>query len=87
MGDGFQALDIILFAMIAAFLVLRLRSVLGRRTGHQRPPPDAPAESGGKSKSKDNIIELSDQKPNDSDSPVAEIDPANPVALGLKQRD
>ena len=32
MGDG-QFLDIILFAMIAAFLVLRLRSVLGRRTG------------------------------------------------------
>src|SRR5690348_10341266 len=41
MGDG-QYLDIILFAMIAAFLVLRLRSVLGRRTGHERPPPDRP---------------------------------------------
>ncbi len=38
MGEGFQALDIILFAMIAAFLVLRLRSVLGKKTGHQRPP-------------------------------------------------
>lgn len=35
MGDGFQFLDIILFAAIAAFLVLRLRSVLGRRTGHE----------------------------------------------------
>ena len=32
MGDGFQALDIILFAALAAFLVFRLRSVLGRRT-------------------------------------------------------
>lgn len=31
MGEGFQFLDIILFAMIAGFLVLRLRSVLGRR--------------------------------------------------------
>ncbi len=29
--------DIILFAMIAVFLVLRLRSVLGRRTGNERP--------------------------------------------------
>jgi predicted lipid-binding transport protein (Tim44 family) len=28
--------DIILFAMIAVFLVLRLRSVLGRRTGNER---------------------------------------------------
>jgi predicted lipid-binding transport protein (Tim44 family) len=35
MGDGFQFIDIILFAMIAAFLVLRLRSVLGRRDGHE----------------------------------------------------
>lgn len=35
MGD-FQYFDIILFAMIAAFLILRLRSVLGRRTGNER---------------------------------------------------
>ena len=31
MGDNFQFFDIILFGMIAAFLVLRLRAVLGRR--------------------------------------------------------
>ncbi|MEQ8369452.1 MAG: Tim44/TimA family putative adaptor protein [Alphaproteobacteria bacterium] len=31
-------LDIVVFGAIAAFLVLRLRSVLGRRTGHERPP-------------------------------------------------
>ena len=35
MGQGLQILDIILFAAIAAFLILRLRSVLGRRTGHE----------------------------------------------------
>ena len=40
MNSGFQLFDIILFAMIAAFLVLRLRSVLGRRTGNERPPTD-----------------------------------------------
>jgi len=38
MGSGFQFLDIILFGAIAAFLVLRLRSVLGRRTGHEGRP-------------------------------------------------
>jgi predicted lipid-binding transport protein (Tim44 family) len=32
----FQYFDIILFAMVAGFLVLRLRSVLGRRTGNER---------------------------------------------------
>ena len=36
MGDGFQYLDILVFAVIAGFLVLRLRSVLGRRTGTER---------------------------------------------------
>ncbi len=30
MGDNVQFFDIILFGMIAAFLILRLRSVLGR---------------------------------------------------------
>ena len=37
MSGGFPV-DLILFAMVAAFLVLRLRSVLGRRTGFERPP-------------------------------------------------
>jgi predicted lipid-binding transport protein (Tim44 family) len=35
MGE-FQYFDIILFAMVAGFLVLRLRRVLGRRTGNER---------------------------------------------------
>ncbi len=40
MGNGFQFFDIILFAMIAIFLILRLRSVLGRRDGHEGGFPD-----------------------------------------------
>ncbi len=45
MQGGFP-IDLILFAMVAAFLVLRLRSVLGKRQGFERPPqtpgvPDA----------------------------------------------
>jgi predicted lipid-binding transport protein (Tim44 family) len=43
MGDGFHFFDILLFAAIAGFLVLRLRSVLGRRTGlEQRRDPFTP---------------------------------------------
>ena len=33
MDGGFAFFDIVFFAMVAAFLILRLRSVLGRRTG------------------------------------------------------
>ncbi len=36
MESGFP-IDLILFGMIAAFLVLRLRSILGKRTGYERP--------------------------------------------------
>ncbi len=35
MSGNFGYLDIILLAMIAGFIVLRLRSILGRKTGHQ----------------------------------------------------
>lgn len=47
MGDGLQFLDIIFFAMVAGFIFLRLRSVLGRRTGNerQRPSPVNPPEA------------------------------------------
>ncbi|EHL96965.1 Tim44-like domain protein [Acetobacteraceae bacterium AT-5844] len=38
--SGAFPVDLILFAMIAAFLVLRLRSVLGRRQGFERPPQE-----------------------------------------------
>jgi len=37
MSDGFQYFDIIFFALIAVFVILRLRSALGRRTGQERP--------------------------------------------------
>jgi predicted lipid-binding transport protein (Tim44 family) len=37
-GSSFP-IDLILFGMIAAFLVLRLRSILGRRTGFERQTP------------------------------------------------
>lgn len=36
MGEGFQFIDIILLAMVAGFIALRLRSVLGRRTGEEQ---------------------------------------------------
>ncbi len=44
-SSGFP-IDLVLFGMIAAFLVLRLRSVLGRRTGFERQvPPYQPAQA------------------------------------------
>jgi predicted lipid-binding transport protein (Tim44 family) len=50
-SSGFP-LDLVLFGMIAAFLVLRLRSILGRRTGFERttranPSPQGPTAAQG----------------------------------------
>lgn len=45
MQGGFP-IDLILFGMVAAFLVLRLRSVLGRRQGFERPPQDQKPNAG-----------------------------------------
>jgi len=48
-GDGLAFFDIIFFALVAGFLILRLRSVLGRRTGNEnqeRWTPRLPSRSG-----------------------------------------
>ncbi|GEO80874.1 Tim44/TimA family putative adaptor protein [Pararhodospirillum oryzae] len=60
MNDGLQYIDIIFIAMVAAFLVLRLRGVLGRRTGDEqdRPPIISPS-----SERTDNVIDLPPRVP------------------------
>jgi len=67
MGD-FQFIDIVFFAMVALFLVLRLRSVLGKRTGNERPhnerrqpDPLSPAPPLPGRKDSDNVIALPDR--------------------------
>jgi predicted lipid-binding transport protein (Tim44 family) len=57
MGESFQFLDILLFALIAAFLVLRLRSVLGRRTGHRGSNRDLPSTS-QREAGKDTVVSI-----------------------------
>ena len=92
MGEGFQFLDIILFAMIAAFLVLRLRRVLGRRTGQERRPPDLVSRRGkdapgNDAPGNDNVVELPDRSEEaaaDQDLD-AEAESDDPLASGLTQ--
>lgn len=57
MGDSFQFIDIIFFAMIAAFLVLRLRSVLGKRTGNEK-PRGTPFGSRDRRANDDTVVDL-----------------------------
>ena len=39
MNYSFEYIDIILLAMIAGFIFLRLRGILGKRTGYEGKPP------------------------------------------------
>src|SRR5277367_3069981 len=88
MSDGFQYFDIILFAMVAAFLVLRLRSVLGRRTGTER-PRDPLARLGIKREptAPDNVVSLPDrnQPQDDAAPPAADMPRPTSVAAGVAQ--
>lgn len=81
MGDGFPFLDIIFFAMVAAFLILRLRSVLGRRTGNERERPDQfqprPTQDGDS----ENVVKL----PRRDGLPEQESAPPGSLAAALTQ--
>ena len=80
MGDLSHYFDIILFAMVAAFLVLRLRSVLGRRTGNERRRDFVVR---GPAAAPDKVVTLT-QRPSAA-ALTAEAPPANTVAGGLAQ--
>ena len=78
MGDGFQFLDIIIFAAIAAFLVLRLRGVLGKRTGHERPNErsqgfDPFSKDKGEEQGQDKVIPLPDRNAQDAGIIIVKI--------------
>jgi predicted lipid-binding transport protein (Tim44 family) len=88
MGDGIQFLDIILFGAIAAFLILRLRSVLGRRSGQDQSPKHDPLRDRRKEDSpEDKIIQLPDRtSPGEAeDLAAAGVDAGSPVEQGLTQ--
>ncbi len=87
MNDGFQFLDIILFAMIAAFLVLRLRSVLGRRTGHQDRPRDLSSKRQREGENDGNVIELTDRtdSADDGEDLASETRSDDPLIAGIAQ--
>jgi predicted lipid-binding transport protein (Tim44 family) len=88
MGEGFQYFDILLFAMVAAFLVLQLRRVLGRRTGTERPRDPLAGRLGVKRDASpvdpaDNVVALPDRA-KAAEEPGAPSTPQT-VASGLDE--
>jgi predicted lipid-binding transport protein (Tim44 family) len=72
MGDGFP-FDILFLGLVAAFLILQLRRVLGRRTGHEKPPPDIFSRSTADEEEKEgNVIQL----PEGDYEPINDVEPS-----------
>lgn len=84
MGDFPHYADIILFAMIAAFLVLRLRSVLGRRTGNERRRDMFIRQA---DQARERVVALGQRRPASATRPPPPTIDAQPmsVAAGLAQ--
>ena len=84
----------IIFLALAVFIFLRLRSVLGQRTGRERPPYDPySAREAARSSSNDNVVSLPPRAAEAAPPPAAEAEPADrwkgiaekgsPAAIGL----
>lgn len=85
-GIGLEYIDIILLGVIAVFIILRLRSVLGRRDGHQGPtrrfPPVAGPGERRDGPNDDNVVHLPGVGPSEEPEAVPE-DQGLPLPSGL----
>ncbi|HZH28657.1 MAG TPA: Tim44/TimA family putative adaptor protein [Azospirillaceae bacterium] len=77
MGGGLEFIDILIFAMIAAFLVYRLRSVLGRRHGEERQRPNPFSPPSPQPVGDSNVVTL----PQRAGLSVPQPAPGEPVSL------
>ncbi len=84
MDNGFPFFDIILFAMVAGFLILRLRNVLGRRDGHEGGHHDLFRAERRADETPDNVIHIPGRDDPDATSADDES-PQTPLAAGLIQ--
>ena len=90
--EGFQFIDIIILAMVAGFIVLRLRSVLGRRTGHdpsevRDPVPRDAVDAFGRpiQRNNDNIVALPGVRRTREASDIEPMYQGTPFEAGLVQ--
>jgi predicted lipid-binding transport protein (Tim44 family) len=84
-----QLLEIVFLALVAGVILFRLYTVLGRRTGHERPPqdnyrfqpnPDAPHPA-----TDDNVVALQPKRADTADS--ASTDPVTRGLVAIKLAD
>lgn len=92
MRDVFDIYTII-FLALAVFIFLRLRSVLGQRTGRERPPYDPYSARDARAPASDKVVALPGRAPENVARPVPAAEPSDrwkgiaesgtPIATGL----
>lgn len=84
MSDGFAFLDIILLAAVAAFFILRLRGVLGKRNGNEKRPDYDPFNAQRQQDAEDKVIHLPnrDKAGDASEQPDDDAEAVGPPAEG-----
>lgn len=73
----------LIFAAVAAFVLFKLRSVLGRREGHEQRPPDVFAEA-ERSTTAENGSDAVLPAPAQQNREAADVDPESPTAAGFR---
>lgn len=81
MGGGFQIIDIVLFAVLALFLIVKLGSVLGRRGEDDTRQTDPFGISGKKAPPEDNVVTIH-ERPGPTPEELASMEP---VEAGVAQ--
>ncbi len=72
-------MDILIFAILAAVIFFKLFNVLGRRTGHEQPPPAPMTSPVADNDVQDTVLKFERQEDDYAD------EPADPLKSGLSQ--
>ena len=84
MGDGFALFDIIIFAMLAGYLVFQLRRVLGRRTEQERQREETVVRRTLGAAENDNVVQIPERELKESPAD-GDAGPAEPVVTPLER--
>lgn len=86
MGGGFQLFDIVLFAVLALFLIFKLGSVLGRRGEDEQQPTDPFRLSPREQSSPDNVVAMPERTA-PTEEELAMMDPLEAGIAQIKAAD
>ena len=73
MDDGFAFFDIIIFAMLAGYLVFQLRRVLGRKADQERPGEHKPLSKSDSLPENDNVVPFAESGDNLKSAPMEPV--------------